>query len=166
MSVPSICAAAPGKSILLAAGWQTSFHIFPAPVPPGPGETYLLYQAWHLHRASFAFYIPVGSGFPGWSCHGFAFLSAEAPHTNQSFLSRMWLHRFASGSGPRRSFRLCFLVAAMSQFSPFDIGQIKAHMYHGLCGAEIARICRHIPWGWKFRSLPPGVTLGLCQHSR
>ena len=26
------------------------------------------------------------------------------------------------------------------QFSPFEIGQIKAHMYHGLCAAEIARI--------------------------
>ena len=26
------------------------------------------------------------------------------------------------------------------QFSPFDIGQIKAHVHHGLCAAEIARI--------------------------
>ena len=28
----------------------------------------------------------------------------------------------------------------MSQLSPFEIGQIKAHVHHGLGGAEISRL--------------------------
>ena len=31
---------------------------------------------------------------------------------------------------------------AQYQFTPFDLGQIKAHMYHGLGATEIARILR------------------------
>ena len=39
----------------------------------------------------------------------------------------------------------CAFVVVMSQLSPFEIGQIKAHMYHGLCGAEIDFDI--YPWG-------------------
>ena len=36
----------------------------------------------------------------------------------------------------------CALLVVMSgyQFSPFEIGQIKAHMHHGLGAAQMARI--------------------------
>ena len=39
------------------------------------------------------------------------------------------------------------------QLSPFDVGQIKAHMYHGLGAADIRRIMRK-PTGRKKWSLP------------
>ena len=33
-----------------------------------------------------------------------------------------------------------FIGINMSQLSPFDIGQVKAHLHHGLKGAAISRI--------------------------
>ena len=34
----------------------------------------------------------------------------------------------------------CFVVPAMAQFSPFEVGQVKAHMHHGLGAQRIAAI--------------------------
>ena len=43
-------------------------------------------------------------------------------------------------------FFICCLVFSlpdqMSQLSPFEVGQIKAHVHHGLSGAAISRILR------------------------
>ena len=34
------------------------------------------------------------------------------------------------------------MLSTMSHLGPFELGQIKAHLYHGLSGAEIARILK------------------------
>ena len=43
-------------------------------------------------------------------------------------------------------FFICCLVFSlpdqMSQLSPFEVGQIKAHVHHGMSGAAISRITR------------------------
>ena len=44
------------------------------------------------------------------------------------------------GSSPRTRSFLHVVTEVMSQFSPFEVGQIKAHVYHGLSGAAISRI--------------------------
>ena len=55
----------------------------------------------------------------------------------------------------------------MAQLTPFDLGQIKAHVYHGMSGAAISRILRK-PDGksfWSEQAIQDAITKVLSRAS-
>ena len=42
--------------------------------------------------------------------------------------------------------QLLFVFGAMSQLGPFEVGQIKAHLHHGLKGAAIVELLKKTGW--------------------